>query len=140
MEAFAESEARVRLDDGDARAHSDLGTALLATQDLPRALSELQRAVRADPQRATFHSNLGYAMQQAGRIDGALAEYREALRLDPKLVSAWINLATALAIDPKRRADARSALEKARALAPDDPRVKANLDELDELSHEGPKP
>jgi Flp pilus assembly protein TadD len=139
-EAIAEYEARARIDDGDARAHSDLGTALLGTQDLARALSELQRAVRADPERPTFHSNLGYAMQQAGRIDGAMAEYREALRLDPKLVSAWINLATALAIDPKRRPEARSALEKARALAPDDPRVKANLEELDALSPAGSKP
>ena len=48
-EAIAEYEARARIDDGDARAHSDLGTALLATQDLERALSELQRAVQLDP-------------------------------------------------------------------------------------------
>jgi Flp pilus assembly protein TadD len=107
---------------------------LLGTQDLARALSELQRAVRADPQRASFHSNLGYALQQAGRIDQAVAEYGEALRLDPQLVSAWINMATALAIDPRKRTDARAALEKARSLSPDDPRVKANLEELDAIS------
>ncbi|MDP8998780.1 MAG: tetratricopeptide repeat protein, partial [Myxococcota bacterium] len=132
-EAIAEYEARVALDEGEARAHSDLGTALLGTQNLERAVSELERAVRIEPQRASFHSNLGFAMQQAGRADRAIAEYREALRLDAKLVSAWINLATALAVDPKTRADARSALEKARALSPDDPRVKANMDELDAL-------
>jgi cytochrome c-type biogenesis protein CcmH/NrfG len=66
-------------------------------------------------------------------MDRAIAEYREALRLDPKLASAWINLATVLARDPKTRAEARAALEKARALSPDDPRVKANLEELDGL-------
>ena len=132
-EAIAEYEARARMADGDARAHSDLGTALLGTQDLERALSELQRAVQLEPHRATFHSNLGYALQQAGHVDRALAEYHEALRIDPKLVSAWINLATALARDPKTRKDARAALERARALAPDDPRVKANLEELDAL-------
>jgi Flp pilus assembly protein TadD len=134
-EAIAEYEARVRLNDRDARAHSDLGTALLATQDLERALTELQRAVQLDGGRASAHSNLGYALQQAGRLDAAVAEYREALRLDPKLVSGWINLATALARDPKTRADARSALDRARALSPDDPRVKANIEELDELEH-----
>jgi Flp pilus assembly protein TadD len=133
-EAISEYETRVRIRDADARAHSDLGTALLGTQDLERALSELQRAVRIDSQHASYRSNLGYALQQAGRRDQAIAEYREALRLDPKLVSAWINLATALAIDPKTRPEARTALDKARALSPDDPRVKANLEELDALA------
>ena len=75
-----------------------------------------------------------------GRLDSAVAEYREALRLDPKLVSGWMNLATALARDPRTRAEARSALERARALSPDDPRVKANLEELDELEHRSPAP
>jgi len=132
-EAIAEYETRARIDDGDARAHSDLGTALLSTQELERATAELQRAVQLEPQRATFHSNLGYAQQQAGHLDRAVAEYREALRLDGKLVSAWINLATALAKDPKTRREARAALERARAIAPDDPRVKANLEEMDAL-------
>jgi len=137
-EAITEYEARARMEDGDARAHSDLGTALLATQDLDRALSELQRAVQLDPQRPSVHSNLGYAQQQAGHLDRAVAEYREALRLDPKLVSAWINLATALSRDPKTRKEARADLERARALSPDDPRVKANLDELDAVEKGSP--
>jgi Flp pilus assembly protein TadD len=137
-EAITEYEARARMEDGEARAHSDLGTALLATQDLDRALSELGRAVQLDPQRPSAHSNLGYALQQAGHLDRAVAEYREALRLDPKLVSAWINLATALARDPKTRKEARADLERARGLSPDDPRVKANLDELDAVEKGSP--
>ncbi len=137
-EAIIEYEARARMEDGDARAHSDLGTALLATQDLDRALAELGRAVQLDPQRPSVHSNLGYALQQAGKADRAVAEYREALRLDPKLVSAWINLATALARDPRTRREARADLERARALSPDDPRVKANLEELDAVEKGSP--
>jgi Flp pilus assembly protein TadD len=140
QDAIAEYEKRVGIDDGDPRAHSDLGTALLGTQDLARALSELQRAVQIDPMRPSFHSNLGYALQQEGRRDRAIAEYREALRLDPKLVSAWINLATALAFERGTRTEARAALEKARALSPDDPRVKANLEELDALERHAPAP
>jgi Flp pilus assembly protein TadD len=132
-EAIGQYEERVRIDDGDARAHSDLGTALLGTENLERALSELRRAVLLEPRRAPFHSNLGYALQQAGRVDEAVREYREALRLDPGFASAWINLATALARDPRTRAEARAALVRARALSPDDPRVKANFEELDAL-------
>jgi Flp pilus assembly protein TadD len=132
-EAIAEYELRVRLADGDARAHSDLGTALLSTDDLARATSELQRAVALDPGRATFHSNLGYALQLQGKMDEAVAEYRQALKLDDKLSSAWINLATALAKNPRTRAEARAALERARAIDPTDPRVKPNLEDLDAL-------
>jgi Flp pilus assembly protein TadD len=136
-EAVEEYESRASMDDGDAKAHSDLGTALLATADLERALSELRRAVALEPRRATFHSNLGYALQQAGRFDAAIDEYREAIRLDAALVSAWINLGTVLARDPGRRTEARAALEHARSIAPDDPRVKANLEELDAMTSHG---
>jgi Flp pilus assembly protein TadD len=132
-EAIAEYETQVRLADGDARAHSDLGTALLGNNEVERAIAELRRAIAIDPKRATIHSNLGYALQIEGKNSDAIAEYREALKLDDKLASAWINLATALARDPKTRTEARSALERARAIDPTDPRVKANLDELDAL-------
>jgi Flp pilus assembly protein TadD len=132
-EALKEYEIQARLADDDPRAHSDLGTALLASEDAPRATSELRRAVVLEPSRATFHSNLGYALQSQGMRSEAIAEYREALRLDPKLGSAWINLATILAHDPRTRAEARAALETAGRIDPTDPRVKANLDELDTL-------
>jgi cytochrome c-type biogenesis protein CcmH/NrfG len=68
----------------------------------------------------------------------AIAEYEAALRLDPQLSSAWINLATILARDPKTRAEARAALETAKKIDPSDPRVKANLEELDALEKGAP--
>jgi Flp pilus assembly protein TadD len=132
-EAIKEYEIEVRLVPDDARAHSDLGTALLAQSDFTRAVPELHRAIQLDPKRATFHSNLGYALQLAGKLTEAVAEYREAIKIDPKLSSAWINLATALARDPRTRGEARQALKTAAGLDPSDPRVKANLEELDAL-------
>jgi tetratricopeptide (TPR) repeat protein len=132
-DAVREYEIQVRLAPNDARAHADLGTALLAQNQLERGVAELQRAVAADPKRATYHSNLGYALQLQGKTDAAIAAYRKAIELDDKLASAWINLATALAKTPSRRAEARAALEHARAIDPQDPRVKANLEELDAL-------
>jgi tetratricopeptide (TPR) repeat protein len=136
-EAVPEYELQVRLADGDARAHSDLGNALLAANEVQRAVRELERAVQIDPKRATFHSNLGYALQIMGKLRDAIAEYNEALRIDDKLVSAWVNLATALARDPKTRPQARAALERAKKLDPNDPAVKANLAELDDLERDG---
>jgi len=137
QEAIKEYEVETKIDPGDAHARSDLGTAYLAANDFSRAVPELRRAIELDPKRATFRSNLGYALQLQGKMREAVAEYREALKLDPKLASAWINLATALSRDPKTRAEARAALEKARALDPADPRVKANLEELDALEKGG---
>ena len=81
----------------------------------------------------SFHSNLGYALQLSSQRELAIAEYRKAIELDPKLVSAWVNLATILARDPATRTQARAALMTAKRLDPQDPRVKANLDELDAL-------
>jgi Flp pilus assembly protein TadD len=132
-DAIKEYEVQVRLADRDPRAHSDLGSALLFKNDFSRATSELKAALALDPKRATFHNNLGYAYKIQGKRSDAVAEFREAIRLDAKLVSAWINLATVLALDPATRKEARAALEKARALDPNDPRVKANLEELDAL-------
>jgi Flp pilus assembly protein TadD len=132
-EAVREYELQVRLEDTDARAHSDLGTALLAGNELERARLELERAIKLAPDKAAFHSNLGYALQLAGKLGDAIKEYREAIRLDDKLASAWINLATALARDPKTRGEARDALLRAKKLDPTDPRVKANLEELDAI-------
>lgn len=139
-EAVKEYEAQVALDAADPRAHSDLGTALLSRNDFVGAMRELERAVELDPKRATFRSNIGYALQLQGKRAEAIASYREAIRLDDKLASAWINLATVLAKDPATRGEARSALEKARALDPQDPRVVANFKELEALDKEQKKP
>lgn len=138
-EAIREYALQARLADDDPRAHSDYGMALVAKSDFPNALREFERAIALDPKRATFRSNHGYALQLEGKLKEAIAEYREAIRLDATLASAWINLATALARDPKTRAEARSALEKAKKLDPSDPRVKANLDELNELEKKSPR-
>mgnify|MGYP001282089936 CR=1 FL=1 len=139
-EAVKEYEAQVALDAADPRAHSDLGTALLSRNDFVGAMRELERAVELDPKRATFRSNIGYALQLQGKHTEAIASYREAIRLYDKLASAWINLATVLAKDPATRAEARTALEKARALDPQDPRVVANFKELEALEKESRKP
>jgi Flp pilus assembly protein TadD len=139
-DAVHEFELQARLADGDARAHSDLGTALLAANQIPRAVTELERAVHLDPSRASYATNLGYAYQLSGRRADAIAKYKEALHIDDKFASAWIDLATALAQDPKTRPEARAALLTAQRIDPSDPRVKANLEELDALEKSAAPP
>ncbi len=132
-EAVSQYEEQARILDGDARAHSDLGTALLAAGELERGSKELERAVELDPNRASIRSNLGYALQLRGKTKEAIQMYREAIRLDEKAVSAWINLGALLGRDVTTRGEGKKALERARALDPSDPRVLANLNELEML-------
>ncbi len=117
----------------DARINGDLGTAYLAANEPHRALPYLRKAVELAPGRATFLSNLGYAHQSVGKYEEAAATYRRALALDDRLVEAWINLGTVYAKQRHYR-EARRALERALSISPDDPRAKANLAELDQLT------
>ncbi|CAN5597657.1 hypothetical protein BH09MYX1_BH09MYX1_19610 [soil metagenome] len=134
-DAVKEFELQARLADGDARVHADLGAALLFVPDIPRAVRELERAVQLDGSRASYHTTLGTAYKQSGRNPDALREYQEALKRDDKFVSALIGVATVLALDPKTRGEARNALKKAKSIDPTDPRIDANLQELDELGN-----
>ncbi|MCC6214833.1 MAG: tetratricopeptide repeat protein [Polyangiaceae bacterium] len=131
-EAIRAYEQAVLLAPTDPRAHGDLGTAYLAANRGKEAVRHLVRAVELAPDRATFLSNLGYAYLVSGDPERAVGIFRRALEKDPKLVSAWLNLGTALARQGKLD-EAEVALRRAQALAPDDPRVQPNLDELREL-------
>ncbi len=139
-EAIAQYELHARIDDGDARAHSDLGTALLATSDLERALSELTRATSLEPNRATSTRTSDMPSSRRGASIARSPSTAKRSGSIPALASAWINLATILAKNPKTRNEARDALARAAAASPDDPRVKANLDELNALEKGAPAP
>jgi len=138
-DAIRAYEQAVALAPDDPRASGDLGTAYLAANDPYRALPHLERAVKLAPQRATFLSNLGHAYQVLGRYDQAIATCRRALVEDDQLVEAWVNLAIAYA-KQRRYDDADHALGRAHALAPDDPRVRANQAELDALRRQQQAP
>jgi Flp pilus assembly protein TadD len=139
-DAIVEYDVQVLLAENSAQAHSDLGTAWLAAARADRALPSLRRAIVLDSSRASYHSNLGYAQTLLGDTAAARIALDRAIALDPKLVSAWLNLGVLLAKQPSTRAEARAALNKAKALAPSDPRVTANLEDLDELENSGRAP
>jgi tetratricopeptide (TPR) repeat protein len=63
----------------------------------------------------------------AGRIDEALATVRRAVELDPSFADAWVYLGTTLVTRKLDFAAGLVALERALALAPDDPGVQYSL-------------
>ena len=81
----------------NARAHNDLGYALMAIPGrLNDAIAQYQEALRLKPNYSEAHSNLGNAWSNLpGRLDDAIAQYDEALRLQPGFAHAYSNRAVA---------------------------------------------
>jgi predicted TPR repeat methyltransferase len=67
----------------DARAHQDLGLALLRIGRRSDAAAALRRTIGLAPNYAPGHCNLGLALEECGDLAGAIAALREALRLQP---------------------------------------------------------
>lgn len=115
-----EERARVEyLAGGEAFHQGDLGT---AEQHL---LAAIELAPEDD---RTWHL-LGDTRLASSRYGDAAIAYERAVALDPKKLPSWINLARAHKLGGERE-KARSALQKARALAPDDVAVLTEAAEL----------
>jgi tetratricopeptide (TPR) repeat protein len=95
-EAIAEFRHAIRLEPGDHKAHSSLGSALSDLGWLDEAVAEYRETIRLMPEEGIAHHNLGVALFHQGRVDDALAEYRETIRLSPNFAEAHYNLADTL--------------------------------------------
>ena len=102
------------------------GMALLKAGDPKSAAPRLERAVTVAPELAEAHYALADALTRTRRYEAAIAEWQATTRLQPRRVAAWSNLGTVLGL-VGRLPDARAALERAVALAPEDPRLLVNL-------------
>jgi Flp pilus assembly protein TadD len=74
------------------RIHQLLGTTLLTTGDLPRAIGELEEAVRLGPRSPAAHCALGIGLQEAGRLEEAMRQYEAALAMNEADSEAHCNL------------------------------------------------
>jgi serine/threonine-protein kinase len=124
--AIAEDRLAIDLDPRlAAPAHTNLGRALHARNDLPGAISEYREAIKADDGYAAAHNALGSALFARGDVKGAVKEHRRAIELDPTFALAHTNLGTALMhTDPDAAIDEfRTAIK----LDPDFPDAHCNL-------------
>jgi tetratricopeptide (TPR) repeat protein len=80
----------------NARAHSNLGRALLEAGQLPEAMAQCEPALQLNPHNPEAHYNLGFILQQMGRTQDAIGEYEQTLRLKPDHADAHYNLGVAL--------------------------------------------
>lgn len=123
----------VRLDPGSATAETSLGIELAARGRHVEALAAFQRALEIDPTNASSAFNLGMELVTTGDTAGAIRWLSESTRLDPKNAVAHTNLGVLLA-SVSRYPEAIEQFRAALAILPDDPRLKANLVQVEALA------
>ena len=110
--AFREA---LRLAEGFAEAHANLGLSLERLGRPAEAESHYRTALRLDPGQARTQVNLGVLLAAQKRFVDAEAAYLQAILRDPGLVSAWSNLGVLHAC-LKREAEAEQCYRTALSL------------------------
>ncbi|MBX9689433.1 MAG: tetratricopeptide repeat protein [Candidatus Obscuribacterales bacterium] len=113
------------------QAHVNLSVVYYDQSKFNDALSEAQKAVKIDANQAIFRVVLGNALSKTGDLKGAAQEYKVAIHLQPDYENAHYNLGRVLNEDGQVT-DAKFALSKALELDPNDERVLAILDKLEQ--------
>lgn len=86
----------LRVTQGNALAHNNLGIALAERGRKEEAIAEYREALRIQPTLYTAHGNLGNALLEQGRRDEGIRHLEEALRINPASAKAHNNLANEL--------------------------------------------
>lgn len=110
----------------NARAHNNLGNALIHVGRLDEAVEQYEAAVSVQPDYADGQSNLGYALVKIGRPNEALPHAEIAVKVKPASADAWLNYALALTATHRDR-EAIPALEKAIGYSPDSAAARYDL-------------
>lgn len=101
----------------NARAHNNLGEALVQVDSLDAAQMHFRRAAELRPGWFSAHHNLATSYKRAGQLDSAALHFRIALRAVPPRAATYAGLCATL-IQMGRAGEALSACAQAAALAP----------------------
>jgi adenylate cyclase len=77
------AERAVALDDGDSRAHAQMGWVLIYRRQYEQAWPHIERALAINPHEPDMAMVLGYCEMWRGHPEAGLAKVKEAMRLDP---------------------------------------------------------
>jgi tetratricopeptide (TPR) repeat protein len=125
-EAIKHLREALRLHEGSAPTHYNLGIALSLQRKFDGALAEFRRAIALDPGHAEAHNNAGAMLHVAGKLDDAAVHYRRALELRPDNLDARSNLGRILSA-AGRDADAADEFRRVLAVRPDHVSALAGL-------------
>ncbi len=105
------------------------GTALLAGRHAAQAAVVLVRAAAAEPGKGSILEPLGRALFMSGQLDRAVETFEALLEIDPSNPYAHYALGRSL-VRLDRRAEGRTHLRLAVALAPESPLYRGGLKRL----------
>lgn len=110
----------------NARAHNNLGLALVGQGDIAAAIAHYREALRLKPDYDHAHSNLGNQLLAQGKIEEAAEHFQTAIRIMPAYAEGHNNLGSALIVQG-RMAEAAEQFRQAAQLKPDFPQALSNL-------------
>ncbi len=105
-----------------------LGNIAFDQEKPEQAVDYYQRYLKQKPEDLEVQTDLGTMYLSAGKVDDALKQYESVLKTNPSFFQAQFNMAIAY----RQKGDAEkslAALEKSRALAPDD-KTRTQVDQL----------
>jgi tetratricopeptide (TPR) repeat protein len=120
--AIASYEAAVREEPSNGQLLNNLGNAYRRAGDRARALGILRKAVAFEPGLAYPHKSLGLLLVDNGALDQALAELERAHAIDSTDVEV-VAMMGGIHAEQGNPAAAAHEFSRARAMAPDDPRL-----------------
>jgi tetratricopeptide (TPR) repeat protein len=86
----------IRLRNGIATFHLNLGVAYQSLKRLDEAIACFRQAVKLGPNVPEAHNNLANSLREQGKVPEAISSWRRAVALRPNYVDARLNLAIAL--------------------------------------------
>jgi tetratricopeptide (TPR) repeat protein len=86
---IAEWKKVLELDPGSAKAHNNLGGALILEGNVAEGITHLQKAIEIDPDYSEPQSNLGIALLQENKLDEAIPHLQRSLELNPSYAKVY---------------------------------------------------
>ena len=127
--AMAGFRRAIELDPTNVEPYCGLGQALVAEGREHDAVEVMRRSVAELPRSHKAHFTLGATLERVLAWDQAAASYRASIDLYPLHADAYVRLARLCLFILDRPDEAVAALSVALELEPNDPRVRAALDE-----------
>ncbi|HTC92634.1 MAG TPA: DUF3857 domain-containing protein [Terriglobales bacterium] len=104
----------------------DLGLAYSGLNQHDQAIGAFRKEIEMNPEHARANSDLAGELQQEGKLEEAVGAYKKQIEITPSDKLAHKSLGLLLA-QMKHDTEARTELETAAAIPPDDPQVKIAL-------------
>ena len=92
----AEWKKVLELDPGNAKAHNNLGGALVLQGNLAEGMTHLQMALEIDPDYGEAQSNFGIALLQVKKLDEALPHLQRSLELNPAYAKLYESILSSM--------------------------------------------